>query len=437
MNRSKNSCYPISSYPVRWASSLPTILGSIDFYLDLNIRETMPREWLGIVSSHNGKHGYATQEWQDALQSAVQLALRQHWGILCAQDAPYSQIILHACSRYSVPIRVVHTGPQCDEPIPSGCVTLSHKGAPISEEKSELSLHDRATVFLCDNLFVLELNEGGKIAQLLEQRLNCEAIPRGSSYLSIPASRSEKKKGPNRIDWLERGVIGWLNIKTETDPDQSFTTIEPNRGETTYQPFLSIKLLSSSNSKYLIHCTRSRRGPWPDQSIAQFHDELLHRPWKSQPTVLESLSRILQQRRLIATNTLRRGNAATVCFSGNSIDDLLAMRRFRSHLARWDWEPYGIMIEREWLVQHGAKQVSYIDRATAKKRTDEELAFCQITSSESGSIDWREEHEWRSPGDLRLSSIPFSKAIVFVATLAEAIELQKFSFWPIAIANPN
>ncbi len=437
MNRTPNTRYPISSYPVPWASSLTELLGPIYFHVEQTEPQPTPHEWLGIVSSHTGKHGYTTQEWQNALQSALQLAHRQHWGVLIAQDAPYSPIILHACIRFSVPIRVIQTNSRSVKPAQSGFLKLEYEYAVSDTKNAHLPFHDCATVFLSDKLFVLALNEGGKIGQLLEQRLRCVGIPPGSSYLSISSNRSKKMKAVQIDDWLERGVIGWLNIETNTDADENFETITPNRGEATYQPFLSINMLATTRSKYFIHCTRSRRGPWPDQSIAQFHDELLHRPWRSQPTVLETLIRILQNRRLIATSALRRSSTATVCFSGNSIEDLLAMRRFRPHLARWDWEPYGIMIDRDWLIQQGAKQVSYIHREAIKTRSDEELAFCQVISDERSSTDWREEQEWRVAGDLRLSSVPFSKAIVFVATQTEAVELQRYSFWPIAIANPT
>ncbi len=110
------------------------------------------------------------------------------------------------------------------------------------------------------------------------------------------------------------------------------------------------------------------------------------------------------------------------------------MRRFQSHVARWDWEPYGIMIDRDWLESNGARQVTYIDRATAKQASEEELGFCQVISNESGSQDWRNEQEWRIAGDVRLSQVPFSKAIVFVPTMADARAIQSLSRWPIAIA---
>jgi len=446
MNRTQLTYNPIEAFPVPWADGLTDKLGAIAFAIESPHRTPAPSQWLGIVASHKSKLGFASQGWQDSLQSALQLANRQKWGILCAQDAPYFHIIHHACSRYSIPIRIIQIDRQADfnnstqlentKTVGNEAITirLFLAGDRSQEAKATIPLHDRATVFLADHLFVLELKKGGKIAQLLEHRLKCDEIPTGSTYLSLTTSSSQKEHGSTAMDWLGRGAVGWLNTRTNAAPNQCNTTTPADQGVATYQPLMSLDLLTSSASKYLVHCTRSRRGPWPDQSIAQFHDELLYSPWRSQPTALDTLTRILHQRRLIATHLCRRGSIPTVCFSENSIQDLLAMHRFQSHLARWDWEPYGIMIDREWLIQRGAKKVTYVDPSVAKTMSADGMAFCQTVSSHSGSTDWREENEWRVPTDLRLNTIPFSKAVVFVSALSEAKELQRLSRWPIAIA---
>jgi len=281
---------------------------------------------------------------------------------------------------------------------------------------------------------------------LLEKRLGCRDIPAGTTYLSLPTSYASKSRQSKPADWLDRGAIGWLNTRNSDTSVQRFVTDASNFEcktsvhtpyDGTHLPIFPIRLLGTRASKYLVHCTRSRRGPWPDQSTSQFHDDLMQNPWKAQPTVLETLQRILKQQRLIATNNFRRGNTDTVCFSSNEIAELLSMRKFQSHLARWDWEPYGIMIDRDWLEKNGAKQVSYIDRMTAKQTSDDALAFCQVLSNETHSKDWRKEQEWRIAGDVRLSRVPFSKAIVFVPTLAEAKTIQALSRWPIAVICPG
>lgn len=456
MKRLPENLSPIERFPIPWSDALPALLGSLSFRLDLQGRDPVPQEWLGIVSSHNSKHGYASQDWQESLRSALCLAHRQGWGVLCAHDAPYSEVVFHACKRFHVPFLVIRVAnwSEANQPAKQHSTCDGHSGdcgilwiaCPEENSTDKILIHDMASVFLANQLFVIELRESGKIAQLLESRLSCQDIPPGTTYLSLPTTHAPKFRQSTGTDWLDRGAIGWLNTRNTDllDPrlgsDSSSIecgTLARKPYDGTHQPIFRIRLLGALASKYLVHCTRARRGPWPDQSISQFHDDLMQNPWNAQPTVLETLQRILKQQRLIATNTVRRGNTDTICFSSNEITELLSMRKFQSHLSRWDWEPYGIMIDRDWLESNGAKQVSYIDRITARKTSDDALAYCQVLSNESNSADWRKEREWRIAGDVRLGQVPFSKAIVFVPTLADAKTIQPLSRWPIVVTSPS
>ena len=450
----------IDRFPVPWSSILPTALGKCTFAVRQTTRRFVPSDWLGIVSSHDCKNGFARQQWQDSLHSALQLAHRQGWGILVAGETPYADVVVHSCRRLQVPYRILglmssreDPGPKhklANDPVDAERESWDFGVLELSVERSQadakIPVLDIATVFLSNRLFVVALRSGGKMAKLLDRRLSFESIPAGTIYLSLATTHQATGELRRAVEWLDRGVVGWLNTK----PPKS---IEPltKRQETravgqnsdalhfcpSYQPIFSMQLLRSTAASFLVHCTRARRGPWPDQSLPQFHDELLQHPWDEQPTAFMTLQRILKQQRLIATSSYRRGNKHTVCFASKELSDLLSMRRFQSHLARWDWEPYGIMIHREWLQGHGAKQVNYIERDAVKKITEDELSFCQVVSDEEGAIDWRQEQEWRIAGDVRLNPIPFSKAIVFVPTLAEAIAVQPISRWPIAVCSKS
>ena len=449
---------PIERFPIPWSDALPAHLGSLTFEIEIPSRNPVPFEWLGIVSSHNGRHGYASQDWQESLQSALHLAHRQGWGVLCADATPYSDIIIHACTRFQIPFRVIQICHESDrdQQIERKSRSVAHTcdcgilwlATAETNTTGDAPAHDLASVFLSDHLFVLELREGGKIAKVLERRLGRLYIPIGSTYLSLPtnyaSSSRGKSSGSKRMDWLARGAIGWLNTRTPALFDRPAVANSTSREDRTpqqssqretHQPIFPLRLLRNTTPQFLVHCTRSRRGPWPDQSVSQFHDELLQSPWKEQPSVLGTLQRILEQQRLIATNNFRRGKTETVCFSSKDLTELLSMRRFQSHLARWDWEPYGIMIDRDWLAINGARQVTYMDTTTAKKASGEAVEFCQVISNESGSQDWRDEQEWRIVGDIRLNQVPFSKGIVFVPTMADARAIQSLSRWPIAIAT--
>ena len=459
MKRLPDNPVPIEYFPLPWSEALPGLVGNYLFQVAGPMRKPIPHEWLGLVSSHNTKHGYANHDWQESLKSALQLAQRQGWGILCTSDAPYSEIIVHACKRFDVPFRKI----SCFEPANTklrskdqeyeqehscdlGVLWLDPVSGHCGRSGGETPVHDSALIFLANHLFVIDVREKGKVAALLTSRLSCPDIPIGSTYLSLPNGYALKAHSQKFTDWLALGAIGWLNTTTNSSIRSGHATpkiAKPNSiqwidtDKSTVQPVFPMRLLGTTKRKYLIHCTRSRRGPWPDQSVSQFHDELLQNPWSQPPSVLATLQRILQQQRLIATNNFRRGNTPTVCFSGNEIHELLSMRRFQSHIARWDWEPYGIMIDWDWLLQNGARQVSYIDPVVAKKTSMDELPYCQVVASSQGATNWRQEQEWRVAGDIRLSKVPFSKAIVFVPNRHDASVLRTLSRWPIAIVNAD
>lgn len=111
------------------------------------------------------------------------------------------------------------------------------------------------------------------------------------------------------------------------------------------------------------------------------------------------------------------------------------MRAFQSHLARWDWEPYGIAIRRDRLEQQGARPVVYLKPSVLKQLSDTEVVYAQVASEKPGDRDWRVEAEWRVAGDVRLTSIAFDEAFVFVPNRGDAELLAPISRWPIAIVG--
>ncbi|MEQ1829020.1 MAG: hypothetical protein ABL921_23860 [Pirellula sp.] len=443
--RERNTPNAIEDYSVPWASSLPSLLDNVHYRIEGPYERSSTRRWLGIISSHAAKFGYASQEWQSALQSSMQLAKQQNWGILFARSTPYAQIIAHAVRALRLPSLsiVFENEPECpsrDDPSGlHGRLTLIQDDfAPAGNAP----LHDRAVAYMSEYLFAVEIRSGGKVEKLVVDRLQRNDIPSATTYVAGHFKATGENRTYKRL--LDEGAIGWFSSTSVKDTRGSSVSCILEAMFTrrcllamprpTFQPIVPLGLIPSSN-KYLTHCTRARRGPWPDQSLGQFHDELIQNAWSQLPHPLETLVRILTQQRLIATKNFRQGNLDTVCFSEQPIDQLLGMRRFQSHLSRWDWEAYGIMIDRDWMAAQGARPVTYLNRDQANHRSAEERAFSQVISNKPNSQDWRNEKEWRYSGDLRLHQVPFSKGIVFVPSMAEAEAIAAISRWPVAVVN--
>ena len=448
----------LDHFPVPWAQQLVRLIGSGTVEIQSEIQRFDNLRFLGITSSRQTKFGFAEQDWQAALQASLQLAHQQGWVVLIASDTPYYLAIQHACSRMKVAWMslVVSNGNGNNKATAAFESKVLHCLGSIQfvPEASQAIppvplVQDRAIAFLSDHLFALHVRKGGAIETLLQQRLETPEIPPSSTYITIQAANGSKPVASQvQRRLIDIGAVGWFIASPSAEPNQKEAAatnfgIQPSdaiedisqyRNRTTGTSQLLIRLTTlrkSSSRKYLIHYTRARRGPWPDQSLSQFHDEILHQPWTDKPSVLGTLIRILDQQRLIGTTDLRRSQQETVCFSERPIDELPSMRRFQSHLGRWDWEPYGLLIDLEWMVEQGARPVQYISPEEAKLRDADSLVYCQVVSSHGGKHDWTQEQEWRVAGDLRLHRVPFEKCFVFVPNDSEAKKIQRISRWPI------
>lgn len=409
---------------------------------------------LGIVSSHSEFTGFASSEWQTKLMAAIRFASQQGYRVLFAKDTPYSLAIRTACTSLQVPaIELVVSNQQGtlsratheieDVALRQNgslvCVTLSLERSSDRPDLLHLPIHDRAVVSLSRYLFALEIRSKGKMAELIDLRLRDTAFSPGSVILGIRYEKDLSKKSGNTIAkrWLDRGVIGWIcHADTEAEPAISTNRMPCHSlGPSTTVPIFFASQWQPIAGKFLIHCTRARRGPWPDQSIEQFHDEIFESPWKSPPSAMDSLVRILEKQRLVATSALKPGARATVSFSACSLSELMASRRFESHLSRWDWEPYGLMISSRWLASLSCQQVRYCLKAEMQSLSTEESTFAQVYSDTGNGRDWRVEREWRVADDVRLHRLPFSQGVVFVSSIEEAHRISHLSRWPICVVD--
>jgi hypothetical protein len=193
------------------------------------------------------------------------------------------------------------------------------------------------------------------------------------------------------------------------------------------------KSLDDGEWPYLAHCTRGNSGPLPNESLEQFRD----RAWSagvipnSHP--LSTLQQILNDQRIKGNAWLTRSQQPCVSFSEVSLTELLSRRQFRSHLGRWDWEPYGILVRLEALEQVGARPVFYGDEADYQQLDDVDKPYFQPrgTKSTRSNQDWTREREWRLIGDLNFAKLPRESIIVFVATKTEAQQVARRCQWPV------
>jgi len=304
-------------------------------------------------------------------------------------------------------------------------------GAPPPEHEASLVRHplqDRALVALSERLLVFHLRRGGHLEQLVRARLAHATWPTTSVYVALGTGLVERELADELLDL---GAVGWLVLDTLA------SRVPSARGSRSTAVARLVPLPAADDWQFLTHCTREQAAGWPDQDERQYERELILEPAACDRSALGALRRILIQQRLIATTRVVRGRTPVVSFTAVPLLELPALRVFRPHLGRWDFEPYGICLRREWLAARGAQAVCYGDEARWQSLAERERPFFQLHRSRPrksrAEIDWSVEREWRHVGDVDLSELPPEAGLVFVPSRREADQLAPLSRWPLTI----
>lgn len=333
-------------------------------------------------------------------------------------------------------------------------------------------LADVAMIALADFVHAVDVRKNGRVDRILRHRLTASTHQLGSVAVDLTPPTDDSPPSKTMMDLMNLGAVGWYRPSKYDLPSPMISADEPiisadessilnhndhtrdtpkqlasslrigSRTNQAISPVFSNRLVISktpdrddsqlveSQWNYLTHCTRSPNGPWPDQSLAGYYNEVLTEVDHSHP--LDTLVRILEQQRLIATTYLKRTDVATVSLSEVPLKELLSRRTFQRHLHRWDWEPYGICVLRSWLMKRGCRPVVYGSKADFQKLPREDKPFFQVIPE---GASWTEEREWRIADDLRLSEIPANEAFVFVPSVSEGRRVSSISRFPVMIVE--
>ena len=293
------------------------------------------------------------------------------------------------------------------------------------QERLEDPIRDRITVLGSDQLLVLHLRSRGNLMPLIQRRLHLQAS--SNVYLALGGDHLVPGDAANTL--MEQGAVGWL-LLNEDDASQGIPTSFDGVLPAAAAPIVS----SQPGWDYLIHCTRSAHGPWPDQSNDEYLDELLLGHVSRDHSSLAALVRILRMQRLIATNKTIRGGTEVVSFTAAGLQQLSGLRTFQSHRGRWDFQPYGICIRKDRIERVGGRPVIYGDDGVWQTLDEGSKPYFQKTDTpRQPARDWRSEREWRHVGDFDLRSLGADDALVFVPSPEEAAHVARVSRWPVTV----
>jgi hypothetical protein len=307
---------------------------------------------------------------------------------------------------------------------------------PLATGRSRARLlPDQVLAEWADALFLLRLRPGGNLLRVLSTQL--AAVRHSGKPLCVCVGTG--LVAPALAEPLLReGAFGWY--VDERSPPAAARAEESallRRDDTHALRPARVSFPPADEARYLSHWTRRADGPWPDQTERDFVAELLRSGSPADRSPLAALARILAMQRIVATARLVRGPLRVVSFTARTLRDQIQQRTFRSHLRRWDFEPYGLCVDRQWLQARGAQPVLYGDDRLWQSLADAQRPFFQRASTRgragAAAIDWSVEQEWRHIGDLDLRALPSHGGLVFVPSEEAARRIAAISRWPVTV----
>lgn len=204
------------------------------------------------------------------------------------------------------------------------------------------------------------------------------------------------------------------------------------------------------SSKYLYHWTRRAplgRQRQADLPCLQLLGRVAAERWRRggdrnrlgregasvEPGPLRTLLEILTSGRILANGRWTVDGSPVVSLTAQLLERWQELRTFRAHLGRWDFEPFGIGLDRERVWNLDGRPVRYGDESLQHQLRPAELPWFQLKQTRGGTtpIDWTVEREWRVPGDIELKLFGPGEALVFVPDLETAKIVAPFSRWPV------
>jgi hypothetical protein len=432
-------------------------------------------QWVAIISSRLGRTLDQRPEWFDAFRAACAKIDTDHSVLLTAAQTTTARFAERAAELFDLPTLVVHE-PRSGECLLNWLRTIRKRpssrkatflneaflspplippGPQPTDAPAILPFGDRVVMDWADQVFVIHLRRGGNLEPLIRARLLASQRSALDVFVAlgprlVPRQLAEDLLGLGAVGWLLRPPCNqeWLAPCTGLNEECSIADSgapiaakiaakkdSGGRRIVSLDAFISDRV--DCKWEFLTHCTRRPPGPWPEQSNQEFLDELLTQRHLAERTPLMALLRIVTQQRILASAAALRGGTPAVCFTAVPLAELHRLRVFQPHRQCWDFEPYGICVQRDWLVAHGTRAVLYGDEEdwTQLSAADRPFFQRQETRRSGRRRDWTHECEWRHLGDVDLSLVSADDAMLFVPTADEAEQLTLASRWPIAICR--
>lgn len=352
--------------------------------------------------------------WMDALRTAIQRIKLAGDRLVVMPHTAGWQLVLRAARHSNVYVELLAEAMLPPEPVAS---------RELASDPEQIPDRDRGLLQAATTILALHVRPHGNIHRGLR-----EVLTQGR-HVELVAGLSSASVSD---DLLARGAQLW---------QQDLVTPASVELPAGCDVFEVVPFPSDHEWVSLTHTTRARPGPWPGQTDEDHLDDLLERRPDGDHSAVAVLERIVREQRLIASGAAIRAAHPVVCFTEVPLGQLPQLHRFRPHRTRWDFEPYGVCIDRDWLLAQGTQPVIYGDDDTwATLDAVDQYRFQRAFSQSLTTVyDWTCEREWRHAGDLDLSALPEQLGLVFVPDAASARRIAAVSRWPVTLwpARPD
>jgi len=347
---------------------------------------------IALVSSYLGRWPYRRHDWFAALSTA------------CRNLVPGGSTLLSVAGTTTAPYLE-----RCAELFGHRIESKAVRGVARSDR-------DRLAIREADIIIVLSVRNRSRTGSLIEEFL--ANPPEHGPSLWFARTTSLVPSRTARL-WESGGARPF-------DPRPRVQVTRP----ATAGPGRLASVRQTNSDDWLLHCTRECDGPWPGQPRDEYLDDLILGRDSADHSVQCTLRRILMERRLRAVSRPVRGGPPAVSFTACPLEELATRRIFRGHRGRWDFEPYGLAISRDWLTARGARPVVYRDH---RDLVDGDLFEQPAVSRGPGNLDWTIEREWRHSGDVDLESLPADRGLVLVGHDSDIPAVAGLGPWPIVV----
>ncbi len=172
--------------------------------------------------------------------------------------------------------------------------------------------------------------------------------------------------------------------------------------------------------RYLVHWTRAANCAWPTERLIDYYRAIVES--ESYPrSGFSTLMNIISTARIVATPKNMPAGIATVSFSGLPPADIVPLVAWRSRYRQMSFEPYGIGLDRQYVMSKGVCPVQYYHRDNDRARDSEQW----LRQSVGVKGYWRAEQEYRYKGDFDFSSFASNRLLALCHTQREAEIIEK------------